>query len=73
GISIVVVDPAYTSRWGAEHWQKPLNSKNRKTRAIVWGIGPPRPDTAPAGVRKPAPASPDHGHDPCRRTRRERR
>ncbi|MFD4722499.1 IS200/IS605 family accessory protein TnpB-related protein, partial [Streptomyces sp. NPDC058423] len=24
-------DPAYTSRWGAEHWQKPLNSKNRKT------------------------------------------
>ncbi|WP_432074602.1 IS200/IS605 family accessory protein TnpB-related protein [Streptomyces wuyuanensis] len=31
GISIVVVDPAYTSRWGAEHWQKPLSSKNRKT------------------------------------------
>ena len=29
-----------------------------------------RPD-AP-GVREPAPASPDHGHDPCRRTRRER-
>src|SRR5262249_16824787 len=42
------------------------------TRAIVRGIGPPRPDTAPQGVRKPAPASPDHGHDPCRRTRRER-
>ncbi|MFF2204812.1 IS200/IS605 family accessory protein TnpB-related protein [Streptomyces sp. NPDC058145] len=31
GISIVVVDPAYTSRWGAAHWQKPLSSKNRKT------------------------------------------
>ncbi|MFD5495819.1 IS200/IS605 family accessory protein TnpB-related protein [Streptomyces sp. NPDC127091] len=31
GITIVVVDPAYTSRWGAEHWQKPLSSKNRKT------------------------------------------
>lgn len=42
------------------------------TRVIVWGIGPPRPDTAPAGVRKPAPGFPDHGHDPCRRTRRER-
>jgi IS605 OrfB family transposase len=31
GITIVAVDPAYTSRWGAEHWQKPLTSKNRKT------------------------------------------
>ncbi|MFF3503513.1 IS200/IS605 family accessory protein TnpB-related protein [Streptomyces sp. NPDC003247] len=31
GITIVAVDPAYTSRWGAEHWQKPLTSKTRKT------------------------------------------
>ncbi|WP_063736126.1 IS200/IS605 family element transposase accessory protein TnpB [Streptomyces sp. RTd22] len=31
GIIIVAVDPAYTSRWGAQHWQKPLASKNRKT------------------------------------------
>ncbi|MFD5495566.1 IS200/IS605 family accessory protein TnpB-related protein [Streptomyces sp. NPDC127091] len=31
GIAVVVVDPAYTSRWGAEHWQKPLTSKNRRT------------------------------------------
>ncbi|MFJ9706442.1 IS200/IS605 family accessory protein TnpB-related protein [Streptomyces sp. NPDC101234] len=31
GISIVAVDPAYTSRWGAQYWQKPLTSKNRKT------------------------------------------
>ena len=30
-ITVVAVDPAYTSRWGAEHWQKPLASKNRKT------------------------------------------
>ncbi|MFD7505621.1 IS200/IS605 family accessory protein TnpB-related protein [Streptomyces sp. NPDC059850] len=30
GITIVAVDPAYTSRWGAQHWQKPLTSKNRK-------------------------------------------
>jgi hypothetical protein len=29
-ISIVAVDPAYTSRWGAQHWQKPLTSKKRK-------------------------------------------
>ncbi|MFI1336117.1 IS200/IS605 family accessory protein TnpB-related protein [Streptomyces sp. NPDC020845] len=31
GITIVVVDPAYTSKWGAQHWQKPLTSKTRKT------------------------------------------
>ncbi|MCG0285001.1 IS200/IS605 family accessory protein TnpB-related protein [Streptomyces sp. PSAA01] len=31
GITVVAVDPAYTSRWGAEHWQKPLTSKTRKT------------------------------------------
>jgi IS605 OrfB family transposase len=31
GISIIAVDPAYTSKWGAQHWQKPLTSKNRKT------------------------------------------
>lgn len=31
GITIVAVDPAYTSKWGAQHWQKPLNTKTRKT------------------------------------------
>ena len=31
GVTIVAVDPAYTSRWGAQHWQKPLTSKTRKT------------------------------------------
>ncbi|KUO20280.1 transposase, partial [Streptomyces dysideae] len=31
GIAVIAVDPAYTSRWGAQHWQRPLNSKNRKT------------------------------------------
>ncbi|WP_406838676.1 IS200/IS605 family accessory protein TnpB-related protein [Streptomyces sp. AHU1] len=31
GIPLVAVDPAYTSRWGAQHWQKPLTSKTRKT------------------------------------------
>lgn len=31
GITVVAVDPAYTSRWGAQHWQKPLTSKTRKT------------------------------------------
>ncbi|MGW4076574.1 IS200/IS605 family accessory protein TnpB-related protein [Streptomyces asiaticus] len=31
GITIVAVDPAYTSKWGTQHWQKPLTSKTRKT------------------------------------------
>jgi IS605 OrfB family transposase len=31
GIPVVAVDPAYTSKWGAQHWQKPLTSNNRKT------------------------------------------
>ncbi|MDN3023411.1 transposase [Streptomyces sp. S.PB5] len=30
-IPIVAVDPAYTSRWGAQHWKQPLTSKSRKT------------------------------------------
>ncbi|MBT2487443.1 transposase [Streptomyces sp. ISL-96] len=29
GISIVAVDPAYTSMWGDQHWRKPLASTNR--------------------------------------------
>ncbi|MDT0574389.1 transposase, partial [Streptomyces sp. DSM 3412] len=31
GIAIIAVDPAYTSRWGAQHWQKPLTSTTRQT------------------------------------------
>ncbi|QLE74472.1 IS200/IS605 family element transposase accessory protein TnpB [Streptomyces rectiverticillatus] len=31
GIAIIGVDPAYTSKWGAQHWQRPLTSKNRTT------------------------------------------
>ncbi|WP_307806683.1 transposase [Streptomyces sp. FH025] len=28
---IVAVDPAYTSQWGAQHWQKPMAAPTRKT------------------------------------------
>ncbi|MEU0810548.1 IS200/IS605 family accessory protein TnpB-related protein [Streptomyces sp. NPDC005970] len=31
GITIVAVDPAYTSKWGAQHWHKPLTSTKRAT------------------------------------------
>src|SRR5262249_33021011 len=30
-IAVVAVDPAYTSKWGAEHWQQPLQTPTRKT------------------------------------------
>ncbi|MDX3024996.1 transposase [Streptomyces acidiscabies] len=30
GLSIVAVDPAYTSIWGDEHWRKPMTSKKRE-------------------------------------------
>ncbi len=31
GIPVIAVDPAYTSKWGAQHWQKPLTTTTRKT------------------------------------------
>ncbi|MGW7261752.1 IS200/IS605 family accessory protein TnpB-related protein, partial [Streptomyces sp. NPDC054834] len=31
GIPLVAVDPAYTSRWGAQHWQRPLTTTTRTT------------------------------------------
>ncbi|WP_406481738.1 IS200/IS605 family accessory protein TnpB-related protein [Streptomyces sp. NBC_01615] len=31
GIAVIAVDPAYTSRWGAQHWQKPLTTTTRRT------------------------------------------
>ncbi|WP_327316029.1 transposase [Streptomyces sp. NBC_01235] len=31
GIAVIAVDPAYTSKWGAQHWQKPMAGPTRKT------------------------------------------
>jgi IS605 OrfB family transposase len=31
GLSVIVVDPAYTSRWGAEHWLAPLREHHPET------------------------------------------
>jgi IS605 OrfB family transposase len=31
GIAVIAVDPAYTSRWGAQHWQNPLTTTTRTT------------------------------------------
>ncbi|WP_326583360.1 transposase [Streptomyces sp. NBC_00481] len=35
GIAVIAVDPAYTSRWGAQHWQKPLTTTTRHDAAAV--------------------------------------
>lgn len=67
GIPVIAVDPAYTSRWGAQHWQRPLTHKTRKpTRhhAAAVAIGrralghPIRRRTAPP----PAHRSDEQGH-----------
>ncbi|MGW1115712.1 IS200/IS605 family accessory protein TnpB-related protein [Streptomyces tanashiensis] len=31
GLAVIVVDPAYTSRWGAEHWQRSTSTRRVKT------------------------------------------
>jgi IS605 OrfB family transposase len=31
GLHVIVIDPAYTSRWGAEHWLTPLREHHPKT------------------------------------------
>ncbi|MEU9714830.1 hypothetical protein [Streptomyces sp. NPDC047976] len=31
GLVVVAVDPAYTSRWGAQHWKQPLQEQSKNT------------------------------------------
>ncbi|MDX3226168.1 hypothetical protein [Streptomyces sp. ME19-01-6] len=31
GLTVIAVDPAYTSRWGAQHWQAPLDNQTKCT------------------------------------------
>ncbi|MCX5011010.1 hypothetical protein OG765_08425 [Streptomyces sp. NBC_00555] len=33
GLVVVAVDPAYSSRWGAQHWQHPLRQQSKTTLA----------------------------------------
>ncbi|MGW2628226.1 hypothetical protein ACWC2K_02675 [Streptomyces chattanoogensis] len=32
GLIVIAVDPAYTSRWGGQHWHKPLQQQTHQTR-----------------------------------------
>jgi IS605 OrfB family transposase len=74
-IAIVAVDPAYTSRWGARHWQKPLTTPTRKVsrhdaasiavgrRALGYPIrrrtAPPHHDQSDRGGHRTAQARPE--------------
>ncbi|MFC5749620.1 IS200/IS605 family accessory protein TnpB-related protein [Actinomadura rugatobispora] len=67
GLAVVAVDPAYTSQWGAQHWQKPLRTPRREVSrhdAASIAIGrralghPIRRRTAPP----PAHRSDEQGH-----------
>ncbi|RVX38339.1 hypothetical protein EDD27_0635 [Nonomuraea polychroma] len=33
GLLVVAVDPAYTSKWGSQHWQRPLQQQTKLTTA----------------------------------------
>nr|WP_241267639.1 transposase [Streptomyces scabichelini] len=74
-IAIVAVDPAYTSRWGAQYWQKPLTTPRRKIsrhdaasiaigrRALGYPIprrtAPPHPDQSDRGGHRTVQARPE--------------
>ncbi|HEY9475755.1 MAG TPA: IS200/IS605 family accessory protein TnpB-related protein, partial [Mycobacteriales bacterium] len=61
GIGVIAVDPAYTSMWGAEHWQKPLSTPRRPvSRHQAAGVAIGRrarrpPDQATDGTAPTAP------------------
>ncbi|MFI9586888.1 IS200/IS605 family accessory protein TnpB-related protein [Streptomyces sp. NPDC052236] len=74
-IAIVAVDPAYTSNWGAQHWQKPLTTPRREMsrhdaasiavgrRALGHPIRrrttPPHPDRSDRGGHRTVQARPE--------------
>ena len=63
GITIVAVDPAYTSKWGTQHWQKPLTSDNRTpTRHDAAAVAIGRRALGHPIRRRPAPP-PAHRSD----------
>ncbi|MFI6736317.1 IS200/IS605 family accessory protein TnpB-related protein [Nonomuraea sp. NPDC050451] len=33
GLVVIAVDPAYTSKWGAQYWQRPLQQQTNQSRA----------------------------------------
>jgi IS605 OrfB family transposase len=86
GLTVIAVDPAYTSKWGAQHWRKPLCTPRRQTtrheaaavaigrRALGYPIrrrtAPPRDDQSDRRGHRTVLASP--GARECEETRPHR-
>jgi IS605 OrfB family transposase len=67
GLTVVTVDPAYTSRWGQQHWQQPLSTERRpitrhEAAAVVIG----RRSLGRRARRRPGVTDP-HQKDAARR------
>ena len=55
GLHVVVVDPAYTSRWGAQHWLAPLQEHHPRRPGITlrrWYSGDAGSATGPGAARQ---------------------
>ena len=55
GLSVIVIDPAYTSRWGAEHWLRPLREHHPKAtghHAAALVTGDAGSGTGPGAARQ---------------------
>ncbi|MES4901452.1 MULTISPECIES: hypothetical protein [unclassified Streptomyces] len=61
GLVVVAVDPAYTSRWGAQHWQAPLDdqSKTKVTRHHAAAVAIGRRGLGQRIRRRPGVTAPD--------------
>ncbi|WP_020480242.1 IS200/IS605 family accessory protein TnpB-related protein [Nocardiopsis halotolerans] len=59
GIAVIAVDAAYTSRWGAAHWQKPLTSNKRQTSRHAAAVAIGRRAQGHAIRRRTAPPHDD--------------
>ncbi|MGW9136070.1 IS200/IS605 family accessory protein TnpB-related protein [Streptomyces sp. NPDC055681] len=69
GLAIVAVDPAYTSRWGGQHWQKPLTTPHRTmSRHDAAGIAIGRRALGHPVRRRTAPPPHDRSDRAGRRT-----
>jgi hypothetical protein len=79
GIAVIGVDPAYTSRWGAQYWRKPLQQQTSDPAAVTVHHGAAaaigRRGLGLAIRRRPAGPARDSGrvrahHRPGRKSRR---
>jgi IS605 OrfB family transposase len=67
GVAVVAVDPAYTSKWAAQHWMRPLTTQRRKpTRHDAASVVIGRRALGHPARRRAAPPHGDqsdrHGH-----------